>query len=62
MSLDGLTQLCVEFQCMVYGFRCTFHFQAKPAKRGSGQISIKDLGRLDEIMKEQGEGEGTPEK
>ncbi|XP_064623514.1 arginine-hydroxylase NDUFAF5, mitochondrial-like isoform X2 [Lineus longissimus] len=30
--------------------------QPKAAKRGSGQISIKDLGRLDEIMKEHPDG------
>ena len=26
--------------------------QAKAAKRGSGQVSLKDLGRIDEISKE----------
>lgn len=27
------------------------HFQPKPAQRGSGQISLKDLGNLEEITK-----------
>jgi hypothetical protein len=36
--------------------------QQKPAKRGSGQVSLKDLDKLDEMskmMKEKGQGQGN---